>query len=627
MVVGGAGSDLESNRGASGLSPELRTVDQADRAMVALVDAIEEMRAAGHAYRDQAVLCTGNERLSRLAQDLERLGVPVLFLGSLFERAEVKELLALLSILVDRRAMGLVSVGCWPEFALSISDVAAVLDDLRANERAPAAWLTVTGEIDGVSIPGRAALDRLAAALDGFDQTSSPWAVLTRVLLDRTQVAARIACSEGIADRTRGIALWQFLNLVRVQPAGQGLPISRLLDRVRRLVRLGDDRDLRQLPAAAQGFDAVRLMTIHAAKGLEFPVVHIPGMNADTLPRTPAAPTCPPPNGMVAGGEGDALAVFRAGQTEEQECLFYVALSRARDRLFIYAPTQRTDGANRPLSQFLDRLGAGLVRSHFWPARELPPAADAAGVELAITGGLLFTGPQIALYESCPRRFFYTHVLRVGGRRTQTPFMQMHEAVRTVFQAIIAGEAGDASDAAIEAGVAAACAAQGLGDHGYRADYEAFAVTMVRYFLSVRDGHTPETPVGLSLAFGDEQIVIRPDDVLLRPDGTRILRRVQTGHHRSAESKDVGAAAFMLAVRQAFPGAIAELVHLSDQAVRPLTLSARVLENNRGKLGRYLASIRAGAFPANPSARTCPGCPAFFICGPTPAGVLEKSFG
>ncbi len=572
-------------------------------------------------------MCTGNERLSRLAQDLERLGVPVLFLGSLFERAEVKELLALLSILVDRRAMGLVSVGCWPEFALSISDVAAVLDDLRANERAPAAWLTVTGEIDGVSIPGRAALDRLAAALDGFDQTSSPWAVLTRVLLDRTQVAARIACSEGIADRTRGIALWQFLNLVRVQPAGQGLPISRLLDRVRRLVRLGDDRDLRQLPAAAQGFDAVRLMTIHAAKGLEFPVVHIPGMNADTLPRTPAAPTCPPPNGMVAGGEGDALAVFRAGQTEEQECLFYVALSRARDRLFIYAPTQRTDGANRPLSQFLDRLGAGLVRSHFWPARELPPAADAAGVELAITGGLLFTGPQIALYESCPRRFFYTHVLRVGGRRTQTPFMQMHEAVRTVFQAIIAGEAGDASDAAIEAGVAAACAAQGLGDHGYRADYEAFAVTMVRYFLSVRDGHTPETPVGLSLAFGDEQIVIRPDDVLLRPDGTRILRRVQTGHHRSAESKDVGAAAFMLAVRQAFPGAIAELVHLSDQAVRPLTLSARVLENNRGKLGRYLASIRAGAFPANPSARTCPGCPAFFICGPTPAGVLEKSFG
>ncbi|MFX5854715.1 hypothetical protein ABTE41_19280, partial [Acinetobacter baumannii] len=88
------------------------------------------------------------------------------------------------------------------------------------------------------------------------------------LLLDRTRIAARLGASEDLADRTRGIAIWQFLNFVRVQPAGRGLPITRLLDRVRRLVRLGDDRDLRQLPAAAQHLDAVRLMTIHGAKGL-----------------------------------------------------------------------------------------------------------------------------------------------------------------------------------------------------------------------------------------------------------------------------------------------------------------------------------------------------------------------
>jgi len=36
---------------------------------------------------------------------------------------------------------------------------------------------------------------------------------------------------------------------------------------------------------------------------------------------------------MIAGAEGSALEAFRAGQAEEQECLFYVAQSRARDRL------------------------------------------------------------------------------------------------------------------------------------------------------------------------------------------------------------------------------------------------------------------------------------------------------
>lgn len=626
MAVGDRESALLADRGRSSANPEVRTADQADQATVALADTIEEMHAAGHAYRDQAVLCTGNERLARLAQELERLGVPVLFLGSLFERPEVRELLALCSILIDRRAMGLISVACWPDFAMPIEDVAAVLDHLRAAEQDAGAWLEDAAIMDGLTDQGRSAVSRLKAALEGFDRTSAPWVVMTQMLLDRTRMAARIASSTAVTDRTRGIALWQFLNFVRAQPRGQGLPIAHLLDRVRRLLRLGEDRDLRQLPAAAQRLDAVQLMTIHGSKGLEFPVVHIPGMNGDTLPRTPAAPACPPPNGMVAGGQGKALAMFRAGQAEEQECLFYVALSRARDRLFIYAPTQRADGANRPLSRFLDRLGSSLVRHHVQPSRALDPAPDAAGVELAIDGGLVFTGAQISLYESCPRRFFYTHILQVGGRRTQTAFMQMHEAVRSVFRGVIEDN-GAIVDAELERQVAAACAAQGLADHGYRIDYEAFAITMLRYFVSIRTGHAPEEPVALSLRFGDEQIIVRPDDVLVRADGMRMFRRVQTGHHRSAESKDVGAAAFMLAVRQAFPGAVAELVHLSDQAIRPLTLTPKVLENNRGKLARYLAAIRTGAFPAEASARICPGCPAFFICGPTPSGVLRKSFG
>ena len=83
-------------------------------------------------------LCTGNEKLSTIGQDLERLGVPVLFLGSLFERAEVKDLLALLSVLVDRRAMGLVRIACWPDFTMSFADVAAIFEHLRAAEHARA---------------------------------------------------------------------------------------------------------------------------------------------------------------------------------------------------------------------------------------------------------------------------------------------------------------------------------------------------------------------------------------------------------------------------------------------------------------------------------------------------------
>jgi len=626
MKVGDAGSGLESERGSSGGMPELRTVDQSPQQTVAIADAIEEMRRCGCAYRDQAVLCTGNEKLSELGQDLERLGIPVLFLGSLFERPEVKDLLSLLTIINDRRAMGLVRVACMAEFAMPITDVASVYEYLRSNEAEPAAWLNEVAAVPGLTEAGRSALNALASALEGFDSTSAPWTILATLLLDRTRVVARLGASDDIGERTRGIAIWQFMNFLRAQPSGQGLPISRLLDRVRRLVRLGDDRDLRQLPAAAQGIDAVRLMTIHGAKGLEFRVVHVPGLNADTIPGTPPNPPCPPPDGMVEGVEGAALEVFRAGQAEERECLFYVAMSRARDRLLLYAPTQKSNGHKRSLSGFLDRLGPDLVRRAIRPERTLPPAPEMADIVLAIDGGLRFTGPQLALYERCPRRFFYTHVLQVGGRRTATPFMQMHEAVRMVFQAVVADASAMSGDEDMERHLGEAFAEHGLADHGYVLEYKAYAISMIRYFLAAREGHTPEPPTALSLTFGAEEIIVRPDDVLVRPDGSRTVRRVQTGHFRSAEADDVGAATFLLAARRAFPDAEVELMHLSDQSTRPINLKAVKLRNRQERLSGFLADIRAGRFPAKASSRTCPGCPAFFVCGPTPSGTLEKKF-
>ena len=594
---------------------------------MAIADAIEEMRQAGHTYRDQAVLCTGNEKLSELGQDLERLGVPVLFLGSLFERPEIKELLSLLTILTDRWAMGMVRAACMSEFAMPLSDVDALFDHLRTVDSVPGAWLGELGRITGLSEAGGEALGAVATAMRGFDQSNSPWTVLATLLLDRTRMAARIGGSNDIAERTRGLAIWQFMNFLRVQPGGQGLPIVRLLDRVRRLVRLGDDRDLRQLPTAAQGLDAVRLMTIHGAKGLEFPVVHVPGLNGDTIPRTPQAPPCPPPDGMVEGAEGRALDVFRAGHAEEQECLFYVALSRARDRLFLYAPTQKSNGHNRPLSSFLDRVGSGLTRTKVSPARILPPAPEAADVTLVVNGALRFTGAQVALYERCPRRFFYTHILQVGGRRTATAFMQMHEAVRTIFKSVVADASSIGAEGDLEKQIGKAFAAHGLADHGYVKEYKGFATSMIQYFLAAREGHTPEMPTALTIAFGSEEIIVRPDEILVRSDGSRTLRRVQTGHFRTAELDDVGVAAFLLAAQRAFPGASVELVHLSDQTIRPLDLTAKKLQNRREKLSGFLGRIRAGNFPAAPSARTCPGCPAFFVCGPTPVGTLRKNFG
>src|SRR6202000_72994 len=133
---------------------------------VVLADTIEAMRVAGHRYRDQVVLCTGNEKLAELGQHLERLGIPVLFLGSLFERPEVRDLFALLGMLNDDRATGLVRIACWPEFEMALGDVSKVVDHFRTNEVAPGKWLVEAEKIPGISTQAVQSLAKLKKVLD-----------------------------------------------------------------------------------------------------------------------------------------------------------------------------------------------------------------------------------------------------------------------------------------------------------------------------------------------------------------------------------------------------------------------------------------------------------------------------
>ena len=437
-------------------------------------------------------------------------------------------------------------------------------------------------------------------------------------------MAARFATSISVADRTRCIAIWQLMNFMRAaQPAKKGIPVQRMLDRVRRLLRLGDDKDLRHLPEAAQKIDAVRLMTMHGAKGLEFKVVHIPGMNQNTLPRAAQLSSCPPPPGMVEGAGADGVEFAKAEHAKEQECLFYVALSRAKDRLLMYAPTKNANNASRPTSSFMLRIEMLIDTADVQPSRVLPLAAEDADIEIAIDTDIIFDASQISLYDSCPRRFFYTHILQIGGRRTRTALTQLHDAIRAVYQDHI--QQGTADHEALGDKAISSLKEHGLEGHGYLPEYEELARNMVEFFASSRVGMVSEAPAPIVLKVGGEQLVIRPDDVLKSSDGTKRLRRIKTGHSRSKEDKQIDTAAFVLAAQKAFPGAKVELVHLADQTITEPLLSDKELKNRQDKLSGVLQGIRSGQFPTESSRFSCPACPAFFICGPVPEGKLNKS--
>jgi hypothetical protein len=101
---------------------------------------------------------------------------------------------------------------------------------------------------------------------------------------------------------------------------------------------------------------------------------------------------------------------------------------------------------------------------------------------------------------------------------------------------------------------------------------------------------------------------------------------VRTGVFRKSDTEDLAVATTLLAISDNIPAASAEVVHLSSDQVTQLTLTPLVLSRRRILLATAMADIRTGAFPTDPKQRVCPGCPAFFICGPVPSGPLTKIF-
>ena len=136
----------------------------------------------------------------------------------------------------------------------------------------------------------------------------------------------------------RAVAVWQFLNFIRERsPTGSGPPIQRTLDWVRQLVLLAEERDLRQVPASVLHMNAVRLMTVHGSKGLEFEAVHIPGLTVSSFPSSNRGQRCPAPDGMMMGAENlTGAEEAKRAHSHEEECLFFVAASRARTHLRLY---------------------------------------------------------------------------------------------------------------------------------------------------------------------------------------------------------------------------------------------------------------------------------------------------
>jgi superfamily I DNA/RNA helicase len=622
---------LTSNRGSTGITPQVRSFDTLDQEAAGLSASIRELEAAGVRLRDQAVLCRSNGRLNEIAAALEARGIPALHLGSLFERDEVRDLLALLSLAIDPFGDGLARVGAMPRYDLPLQDVYTITLRLRDTDQVALEKLASVVTTAALSEDGARGLARLVADLDGLTTDASPWEFLTTYLLDRTDLLAAFTSCETATARMRSVAIWQFLNFIRERsPTGSGLPIQRTLDQVRQLVLLAEERDLRHAPASALHMDAVRLMTVHGSKGLEFEAVHIPGLTVSSFPSAHRRPRCPAPAGMIMGAEHlTGAAEARRTHGDEEECLCFVAASRARTHLRLYLARHQPNGTTRAASPYLGWLSAaGLEEVPRPPILPLPPdALRPALVSVAWPNGWHVTDATLRLYEQCPRRFLYTHVLGLGGAQKDTAFTRTHESLYAFMQWLSAARLSGAIGEDMALGeFERIWQVNGPTDHAFAADYRCLADRLVRALVRLGAEQRFRKAEPLALDFPHGRVLVQPDETTELSNGTVVLRRVRTGSKRHDEYDRLEYTLYHLAARARYGAAyMVEALHLTDEHVEAVAVSPTKMKHRRATSEALVAGITAGRFAPDPDAVRCPRCPHFFICAATPRGPLTRT--
>jgi DNA helicase-2/ATP-dependent DNA helicase PcrA len=620
--------ELKADRGDGPGLPELRRFTTDDDEAAGVAAAIRALEARGVRLRDQAVLCRTNRRLNEITASLEVRDIAVLHLGSLFEREEVRDLLALMSLAIDRFGDALVRVASHPRYDVPLQDIYVAIRHLQNGLSAPLEQLQTLPLIDGLTAEGARGFKQLAEDLKSFHSRMHAWDLLTSYLLDRTDLALKMAAASSVRERMRSVAVWQFLNFLREEsPLPFGLPILRSLDRVRQLVLLAEERDLRQVPTPALDMDAVRLMTVHGSKGLEFDAVHIPGLTKASFPSSYRGQRCPPPVGLIAGADGLSVSdEAKRSHTHEEECLFFVAMSRARTYLTFHHTQLSANGNKRNPSEFLGTITQYLIRQVDDPT-VIPLPADAPRpmpIVVRRAPDWAMTDYRLELYQKCPRRFFYTHILGLRGARKATAFSRTHDCLYEVIRWLAETRVGaNPSVADAEAIFETLWQERGPNDHAFAGDYRRLASRLVGVLVNSGAGRRFRKAEPLAIDLPNGRVMVEPNEMAELPNGTVVLRRIRTGHRTQNEYDGLEYTLYHLAGATHFGRSFTvEALHLTDETLEAVVVTAKKLSNRRGEADDMLSKIAAGAFPPEVDAVTCPRCPHFFICPASPKGPL-----
>ncbi|PYN36623.1 MAG: hypothetical protein DMD98_06995 [Candidatus Rokuibacteriota bacterium] len=587
-------------------------------------------------YDDVAVLVRSNADADQFLRSLNLRAIPWTFSGNagLYGRPEIRLLIAFLRAVAH------------PDDSVSVHYLASsdlyqvpIVDLTRCSTYADRRhrWLfdvlrtveAVRELRDEVGDEGREAIRRLIADLTRYMELARemPTGELLYQFLVDSGWLARMSKAATARDEAEVQNISKFFR--RVQDASKALRYDNVREFVNHLDALIDAGEDPAVAEAEVETPAVRVLTVHKAKGLEFPVVFLVTLAQDKFPLRGRKDALELPVELIK----EALPSGDFHKQEERR-LFYVGVTRAMRELCLTSARDYGGTRERKVSQFvLEALDLPKDEARPFRAKAIeeiqrfePPAeaTDATLAPIPPEAELVISHKQVDDYQTCPLKYRYIHLLRVPILRHHTVVYgaTIHRVVEYYLLRRAVGNYTSLED--LLAVYAREWDNQGFLTWEHEEARKAAGSEALRRFWHEEEaaGQKPtyvEKEFGFSL--GPDRVRGRFDRVDEDLLGATIIdyktgevARQKVADRRAAESLQLKL--YALAWREmtgALPQRV-ELRFLESNLVGRHTPAQEDLEEAIAAVKAAAAGIRARAFAATPSYNACRSCAYNQIC-------------
>jgi DNA helicase II / ATP-dependent DNA helicase PcrA len=589
---------------------------------------------SGRSPRDFAVLLRTNGEVLSFVRSLLARGVPATSSAptALLGRPEVRPLLALLRVVADPSdTVELYALASARPYAIGGADLTALLS--RARSRHRPLWEVLAEVVDQPGVlrlqaRNAARVAQLVADVRAAIEQSHvrPAGEVLYDHLKRTGRLSQLARRDGPENDLLDVV--RFFDLVRGQ--GRLLADDRVPVLVPHLAAIDTTAD-EPADAGPEPVDAVQVLTVHRAKGLEFRVVFVAGLADGRFPLRARQPTLSLPAELCArpeaGPAGDELS--------EERRLCYVAMTRARDELWL---SHSLAGAGRRIgrrpSLFLGEAldapieSVGIERSGADRLVPAPIAGDigsraAVGAQQRSRLSLSFS--QLDDYLTCPERYRLRHVVGVPtpAHHSLAYGNALHQAV-AIFH-LHQAKGGPMSQEQLLDAFASHWSGEGFLSREHEEARFTAGQAALRRFRQRQLAPDASVPVAVERPFafrlGDNELRGRIDRLDHTPDGDVItdykssdVRDQRKADQKARESLQLQVYALAHAATSGSLPARLQLHFLDGDVIGRTVPDEARLERASHRIEQAAGGIRAANFPARPNPVSCGYCPYRTIC-------------